>query len=315
MEPCNALVLLGYSNTGKDTIATMLGSRLTGVTNAKFSALTKQLLADVCGVSADMMENREWRESTRLFVNGVQTNLTPFDLLTALYVGAPGTNLASANVEWTLKNIAEDSFPVFTDIRRVYEFNCVTSHYNPLVIFLTRDDSEPGVNDNEIADVFYAATDDNIKTTVIHIAKGEQPEQTFERVLKELKSNTNQITNKPTLHIYLAQRFNVAINHILRGRLPGYEPIDEFAVDLANLCAKYHLPRYGFNKMFDAAISELNWADMVLAPVKQDSSMAWHSSHENILDKLRDMANLRVTVLDESMLSYAYETFKRTEII
>lgn len=315
MEPCNALVLLGYSNTGKDTIAALLSSRFTGVTNAKFSALTKQILADVCGVPVSMMEDRQWRENTRLYVNGVQTTLTPFDLLTALYHGAPGTNLASANAEWTLKSIG-DSFPVFTDVRRVAEFNCVTAHYNPLVIFLTRDDAEPAVNDKEIAEVFYAATDNkSIKTNVIHIATGEQPEQTFERVLKELKANNRTVNYKPTLHIYLAQKFPVAVNHLVRGRVPSYEPLNKFAVDLANLTMAHGICRYGFNKMFDAATSEMNWDNVELPTIETDAAMAWHTSHENILEQLRSMANLKVTVLDDSMLGYAYETFQRTEIL
>lgn len=314
MEPCNALVLLGYSNTGKDTIAALLTNRFTGVTNAKFSALTKQMLADVCNVPVDMMEDRQWRENTRLYVNGKQINVTPFDLLTALYHGAPGTNLASANAEWTLKSIG-DSFPIFTDIRRVLEFNCVTSHYRPLVIFLTRDDNEPGVNDHEIGNVFNQAIQVGVPTCVIHIQTGEQPEQTYERVLKELKSQSSNITTKPTLHIYLAQKFPVAVNHIVRGRIPTYEPLNKFAVELANLTVAHGICRYGFNKMFDAAVSEMNWAEVDLPRLEVDGAMAWHTSHENILEQLRSMANLKVTVLDDSMLDYAYETFHHTEIL
>jgi len=52
----NALVLLGFSGAGKDTIA----SHFPFSTNIKFAALTKEIVAKVWCVDAAKLEDKEW---------------------------------------------------------------------------------------------------------------------------------------------------------------------------------------------------------------------------------------------------------------
>jgi hypothetical protein len=146
----NALVLLGFSGAGKDTIA----SHFPNSSNIKFSALTKNLAARVFGVEADKMEDKEWRNTCSLSLNGEQISLSAFDLLSALYHGAPSTRLAQANIEWAMKQAKASTFPIFTDVRRVLEMKAVVEAFTPLVVLLSRPGATPTANDKEIMKAF-----------------------------------------------------------------------------------------------------------------------------------------------------------------
>jgi hypothetical protein len=146
----NALVLLGFSGAGKDTIA----SHFPSSSNIKFSALTKLLVARAFGVEEEKLEDKEWRNTSSLFISGEQISLSAFDLLSALYHGAPSTRLAQANIEWAMKQAKASPFPIFTDVRRVLEMKAVVEAFTPLVVFLSRQGVKPAANDKDIRKVF-----------------------------------------------------------------------------------------------------------------------------------------------------------------
>lgn len=182
----NALVLLGYSKSGKDTIANLLSQKYVGVVNAKFSLLTKEILSRLFKVPVSMMEDRQWRSTALLEHNGQRINLTPMDLLTALFHGAPKCNLGKANVAYTLQQV-QGLFPVFTDVRRLYEWNAILEHYRPLVILLENKQTEEGENDGEIKQVWEEArTTADIKSCCIEILPTHTPETTFAQILNIL---------------------------------------------------------------------------------------------------------------------------------
>jgi hypothetical protein len=145
-----ALVLLGVSGAGKDTIA----SHFPNSSNIKFSALTKILVARAFGVEEEKLEDKEWRNTSSLSINGEQIFLSAFDLLSALYHGAPSTRLAQANIEWAMKQAKASTFPIFTDVRRVLEMKAVVEAFTPLVILLSRPGATPTTNDKDIMKVF-----------------------------------------------------------------------------------------------------------------------------------------------------------------
>jgi hypothetical protein len=148
-------VLLGYSGVGKDTLASLLEREFTGcsIIIIKFSCLTKQLVAKLWGVDPSLLENKQWRAATHYIVDGHPIKLTPMDLLSALYHGAPFSNLSLANIEVALASIKPGSFPVFTDIRRQLELDAVLRFWQPRIVWLSRPNVGPGPNDHELVEL------------------------------------------------------------------------------------------------------------------------------------------------------------------
>jgi len=160
----NALVLLGVSGSGKDTIASQFPSS----TNIKFAALTKEIVARVWGVDADKLEDKEWRNESSLLIGGKQISLSPFDLLSALYHGAPYTKLSKANIELAIEKAKASSFPIFTDVRRVLELEAVVQHFFPYVVLLRRPFTFPSPNDKETYEAFEWAINKPLPAASLH---------------------------------------------------------------------------------------------------------------------------------------------------
>jgi len=155
MPPCDSLVLLGYSGAGKDTLASLLEREFPGCSIVKFAALIKKLVAKLWGVDPSLLEDKQWRLATHFILDGHPIKLTPMDLLSALYHGAPHSNLALANIEVALASIPAGSFPVFTDIRRQLELDAVFRFFQPRIVWLSRPNVGPGPNDHELLNLVH----------------------------------------------------------------------------------------------------------------------------------------------------------------
>lgn len=153
MKHHNAIVLIGNSGVGKDTVANMLIRDYPGVfVNVKFSSLTKAIFAQLGFTEAQVngTDKEKVREQT-LVINDKETGVSLLDLLVSLFHGSHKTNLHRANITWALNSIPSGSIPIFTDVRRADEMQAVRKNYTPLVIKLYSPDIIPGAADAEIA--------------------------------------------------------------------------------------------------------------------------------------------------------------------
>lgn len=141
----DAIVLLGYSGVGKDTTFAVLNQLLQGsLTNAKFSLLPKQLVADILGVPVQQIEDRRVREDKCIY------GLSPNDILTVLFRGCTD-DMTKAHLDYAFDNIDNTKIPVFTDIRRFNEANAVNERYNnPVYFLLWSPKVDCGVNDGDV---------------------------------------------------------------------------------------------------------------------------------------------------------------------
>jgi hypothetical protein len=149
----DSIVLLGYSGAGKDTLTQLLLDKYPGkFANVKFSALTKSLLG-LIGFTPEQLDGRDVakvREQT-LTIDNKSTGVSLLDLLATLFHGARKTNLHRANIKWALDNIPANVVPVFTDVRRIAEYEALLRKFpNPLIISISDSKLLPGVADEEV---------------------------------------------------------------------------------------------------------------------------------------------------------------------
>lgn len=121
-----ALVLLGNSGVGKDTLAALLAQEnpVRKTFNAKFSAFAKGLVADALQVPVSRWEDKNWR-NTRIY-----GSLTPLDLLQVLYFGSLGDSNPSYRFQQACLSyisnriyVQKPDLVVFTDLRKPEEVN------------------------------------------------------------------------------------------------------------------------------------------------------------------------------------------------
>lgn len=313
-HPCNAIVLLGFSGAGKDTHANMLVEECSGVVNAKFGAFNKHIVAKLFKVPPSMLDDHTWRTTAKLVVDGRITQVTAFDLLTALFRGSKGTVIEQEHLKHT-RSMVGDCLPVFTDIRRVREFDAVLEDYNPLVIYLSRNDVSQGANDFEIGEVWrYANGCPNVEPHILYVNDVETIEETHTRFRSLVDKYVVGTQTKPTLHIYISKSFQHALEETLRGALPTYEPLGKLASALAKVGVDFGIDKHGFNAMFQDAVFNCDWKQMQLEPITTSSTMVWNDAHAYFLDRLREIADLKVHVLDDEKQEYAKLMFTSKEL-
>jgi hypothetical protein len=237
--------------------------------------------------------------------------VTPFDLLTSLFKGSHGTALATAQIEYALNNIGDGNIPVFTDTRRKQEFDEICKLFNPIVIYLSRTDLDPGVNDGELEMLWNSALLKAPNAVRLVVNKGEPVEKTYARVVGAVEQS---VVHKPTLTILVSRNLRQAIDKACL--LPGmtYEPLESLAGSIAAVCQKHNIDDYGFSAMFNAALEGVNFEQVQIACINQDSTMVWNREHEYFLPQLRAMARLQVHPLDDYSLDYCKETFDSKEL-
>ena len=155
-----ALVLLGYSGAGKDTLANLAIARYgDSVGNCKFGEFNKRIAALALNVPPSYFEDKHWRITHNVlkteFNVDSHVHLSPFDLLSVLFVG--GSSNTEVGIHWqrcyqnyTINKAAHYKLPIFTDIRHPNELACVKGCYDTLVVELLVQDSTPNTNDRSI---------------------------------------------------------------------------------------------------------------------------------------------------------------------
>lgn len=181
-----ALVLLGYSGTGKDTLANLAIARYgDSVGNCKFGEFNKRIAALALSVPPSYFEDKHWRVTHDVlsceFDVDSHIHLSPFDLLSVLFVG--GNSNTEVGAHWrqcyqnyTISKAGYYKLPVFTDIRSETELVKVKSCFDACVVFIDCPWITPATND---VNVVYLATNAIWLTR----SRSEQVQTTFERLL------------------------------------------------------------------------------------------------------------------------------------
>lgn len=144
----DAIVILGYSDVGKDSAFAALDKRNPNkFTNVKFGAYAKLLTAKAFDISPQVLEDKNKRNETNEY------GLSPMDMLTALFKGCD-SSLTKAHIAYAFNSIQPQLIPVFTDVRRSVEADAIDKSFvSPLYIWLVSPSVEPSVNDTEIMSI------------------------------------------------------------------------------------------------------------------------------------------------------------------
>lgn len=303
------LVILGNTGTGKDPLANGLVNRFTGVKNVKFSEMTKVLLAQLFRVPRAYLEDKEWR-TTKMTIGGVDTNVTPLKILNALYFGAQQSSLHQDNLRWVAREVAE-SFPVFTDIRRVSEFSAIRS-LNPLVIRLVHPDRPPGETDGEQNALWNSLVADGVFTTMEFNLAETNLRNVGEAVIQVL-----QLTNveKGVLHVYVG-RFTSDYRQpvIITPPYPHYEPLAALVGELKVLLENYGVIPEALNRVVAQIAGEIDPNTVTVENFTGSRSLIFRNYHLPFVKALRRQLVLSVHVVDEEMQAFASVVFTDEEI-
>ena len=162
MTAKKALVLIGYSGSGKDTLTRMAQARFVGVGNCKFGEFNKLVAALALGVAPSCFEDKHWRVTENIlhtqFGMDNDYHLSPLDLLSVLFVG--GTSNTPVGEHWrhcyqsyTIAKAKTFDTPVFTDIRHPSELAKVRGEFDACVVKLQTFHLAPAANDTYIEEL------------------------------------------------------------------------------------------------------------------------------------------------------------------
>lgn len=280
-----AIVLLGYRNSGKDSVCKELEKRLTLVKNAKFGEFNKQLTADLLEVPRIWLEDKEWREEE--YIHGV----TPLEVLNAFFVYSQQSPKFQQKIDsWCLSDCDRYEWVVFTDVRRVRELNKVIQRFgakNTRIFFLERYGLTPSEGDEEVDQL---VEDYSIEAVCINSI-----EENADKILKCLRVELKK--QKPNLHLVTKERIRY-FEH-----LPTYEPLQDLADSISAFIEFNKVDPSCFPELFTTAYNNLDLQSTVVSEVKEDSYMVYVSSqHAFLLPKLREKANLRVHVPQDALV-------------
>jgi hypothetical protein len=189
-----ALVLIGYSGVGKDTLANLLAARYSGISTHKFSGFTKSLVASALSVPKSYLEDKSWRTTHNFGKDwDLESHFSPLDLLALLFQATEldtpeAQRLKDMNVEYCIKLALQCSKPIFTDVRREHEMRALQQHFSPFVVYIERKGINPGVSDAFVDDL-----DDTFTNATLSIPAGESPLVSCSNLLALLKDKSNDI--------------------------------------------------------------------------------------------------------------------------
>jgi hypothetical protein len=137
----DSIIVLGNSNSGKDTVFSLLSDRF-DVANFKFSSPMKAALEMLYTLPKGALEDKAFR-NTLVPHLGVTWN----DLMIKCWEHWNQVDPWMGKQKVIKDAIWVEHLPVFTDIRHIMEFAKVRHSFNPLVIHLVRDEAEAKPSD------------------------------------------------------------------------------------------------------------------------------------------------------------------------
>lgn len=268
----------------------LLAKDYPGLHNVKFAGLTKDILASTFRVPRSYLDGLDgepkWREQQLYAGGGKLTKVTPILLLSTLFHGAQKTDLGKLNVEYALENIPSDSLPVFTDVRREYEYEAIVyAGWNPYFIYLGRDGVYKGVSDEDILTIAedYVDTCFSLTTDI---------QADYERLKALICPKLKLAPRKPTLKVFYG------CNPTSLSYLPNYEPAHALLDHCYNVLeSAFNLPQDILYKrtvdLFQAIVNEADTDKLELTPVTKDCWMKADHTHVKLFPRLREQANLK----------------------
>jgi hypothetical protein len=285
MSNFNALILLGNSGIGKDTLYSGLSKLHKGLQNIKFSYGLKEVLATGFRVPLSFLngtdEKPHWREQTL----AIDSFWTALDIMKACYYGAEAAGLSDKIIKETLDNIHE--FPVFTDVRTLRELEAIKEVYNPYILHIFHIDVPPKEADNNISVLELYATNRVYRNNTI------ESMLTSVDLLLTSAGVFSKLNKKPTLFIYAEQEL------ASKDTTSAYEPFQDILDTLTGVfCETFSIDEEYAKDKADFMFMEL--ADesprLALTSVTETSHMVWFNGLIPYLDEFRTMANLMLVV-------------------
>lgn len=300
-----AIVLLGYRNSGKDSLAKNLQEKFTGVVNAKFGGYNKYLASEILKVPVSWFEDKKWRETEYL----ENTGFTPLHLLNALFAYSKENKKMQTDIDkWTLESLDSslDKVVVFTDIRRKRELDSVIDFFadNVFYIHLSRAGLKAQEGDEEID-----ALVDSVDLDFSFVGTlGENNNKLEQIVLGAGCARIPEVKRKPTLSLYL----NPCIDHGYN----VYEPLSHILKAVVKFAEDTKLPQTAAFPLFRTVVEELEPKNRTVADITQDSSMVFiPHQHLPYLKLMREKAKIQLVVpLHVLKEDWVQENFLPTEI-
>lgn len=143
------VVVLGYSDAGKDTFAEAF-SKYSRIVNVKFSAPMKVMLETVYNLPKGVLECKTFRST---LVPGHRDSITWSELMVRCFEYFPkiDSNMMLQNVSTITQEALDNQVPVvFTDVRNSIEVEYIirlSQRYPLYTIALSRDSASPKVSD------------------------------------------------------------------------------------------------------------------------------------------------------------------------
>ena len=285
MSEHKAIAIIGNSGSGKDTIANYLSSKY-GFVNVKFGRMHKEITADIFNVDLDKLEDKEWRVTHKHELFG----FTPLEFLAVLFKGYSQVESYVDKLHWYTRSLADDGFPVFTDIRHERELNSIAD-LNPLVINLYRPNCDAGVNDEHISYLQDYPNNNYESYTVKNVGSLESLYTEIDAIVRIEKLGKQA----PTLHLFYQPNPKSSVDAAANSGLRIYEPAENVLVDVANLCEKYKVVGYDLVHLFSYFVALVDDDSVIFPPVNGIMAFGFiPQAHTRFLPKLREVAILRV---------------------
>lgn len=304
-----ALVLLGYRNTGKDSICKALQESYSNIHNAKFGAYNKELAAHLTMCGVQKFEDKQWREQPMFSDHSFK----PTDLLNALFAFTKvNKNHRKTVYTDTFGKIPFSSLPVFTDIRREEELNEVIGYYgsNCVVVFwLNRIGQEPSEGDEDLPELISDLTHNVTIVREFQTLQGSLAVNIAKvKAYVEKHSVIELKKTKPVLHLFtnsLKFWYNVQV----------YEPLAYVLGQCQALVKTLNAFDQAYLKVFNTVVQEIPLDKLELADAKVDSQMVYiKEQHEPLLPKLREKFTLVLHLSTSSAKLTKFPEFTQEEI-
>lgn len=286
-----AIVILGYSGVGKDTLAqSLIKAHPSMFQVVKFSGLAKEIVAEFFIEPIAKLEDKEWRVKVDSYYG-----FSPLDLLIVLYHGKSHVDsFAQACIHNAFRDAATfpDRISLFTDVRVQHELESVLQMYgedNTFVISLNR------------SSVVYEKSSDNQLNKLMPKADkwfiNRSVEFCTSEILKVL--DIKEATTKPTLHLAVVDLFKKSSAMEFTNRsifsLPMYEPLEKVQQVFKETLTALGLEPYLLPHLLSMYAQEI--VTMEVLDITTNCHMYFSSdNHSRMVKVLREKAELKVHI-------------------